>query len=117
MLDGIHHVSINVSNVQAAVDFYVGVLGMTLLPRPDLGFPGAWLGNGGQEVHLLGMPDSPAPKEQHFAFRVPSLAAVLETLRAKGIECSEPNEMAHICRQAFCRDPSGNLLEFNERLA
>ncbi len=116
MLDGIHHVSINVSDVDAAVEFYVGVLGMTLLPRPDLGFPGAWLGNGGQEVHLLGLANSPAPKEQHFAFRVPSLAAVVESLQSKGIECSKPQEMKDICLQAFCRDPSGNLVEFNERL-
>ena len=36
-LDGIHHVSINVSDVPAAQDFYVNVLGLDLLDRPDFG--------------------------------------------------------------------------------
>ena len=39
MLNGIHHVSINVQDVDAAVQFYVGVLGMEQIERPDLGFP------------------------------------------------------------------------------
>ena len=38
---GIHHVSINVKDVDAAVAFYVGVLNLEVLDRPDLGFPGA----------------------------------------------------------------------------
>ena len=53
MLQGIHHVSINVRDVDAAKSFYIDVLGMRELPRPDLGFPGAWLASGAQEVHLL----------------------------------------------------------------
>src|SRR5688500_9886093 len=50
----VHHVSINVDNVEAAVRFYVDVLG--LVPRddrPDFGFGGAWLDAGAQQVHLI----------------------------------------------------------------
>jgi glyoxylase I family protein len=43
---GIHHVSINVKDVDSAVAFYVGLLELEQLDRPDLGFPGAWLKSG-----------------------------------------------------------------------
>ena len=51
---GIHHVSINVNDVADSERFYCDVLGLEKLPRPDLGFAGAWLRTGQQEVHLLG---------------------------------------------------------------
>ena len=115
-LDGIHHVSINVSDVQAAQDFYVDVLGLEVLERPDFEFPGAWLRSGGQEVHLIGIESGPPLKEQHFAFRVDDLDAVRATLEAAGHKCSKSREIEGICRQAFTRDPSGNMIEFNQRL-
>ena len=50
----VHHVSINVSDVDAAA-FYVDRLGLAIhIPdRPDFGFPGAWLDAGNQQVHLI----------------------------------------------------------------
>ena len=36
-----------------AVAFYTGVLGMTVLDRPDFGFGGYWLEAGGQQLHLM----------------------------------------------------------------
>ncbi len=115
-LEGIHHVSINVKDVEAALGFYVDVLGMELLPRPDFGFPGAWLRSGGQEVHLIGIDSGPSPKEQHFAFKVADLAQARQALEDAGLKCSKPVELAGICRQAFTHDPSGNMVEFNQRL-
>ncbi len=116
MLDGIHHVSINVSDVQAARDFYENVLGLERLARPDFRFDGAWLRSGEQEVHLIGIDSGPPVKEQHFAFRVANLEAVREALAAAGHSCSETSEISGVCLQAFTRDPSGNLIEFNQRL-
>jgi catechol 2,3-dioxygenase-like lactoylglutathione lyase family enzyme len=115
-LQGIHHVSINVSDVSSAREFYVDVLGLELLDRPDFDFPGAWLRSGEQEVHLIGIDSGPPLKEQHFAFRVDDLESVRKSLEAAGRRCSEPSEIAGICLQAFTRDPSGNLIEFNQRL-
>ena len=115
-LDGIHHVSINVKDVAAAENFYVDVLGMESLDRPDFGFPGAWLRAGEQEVHLMQMDSGPPLKEQHFAFKVADLDALRERLGQAGLQCSEPREIPGICRQAFTHDPSGNLVEFNQRL-
>lgn len=115
-LDGIHHVSINVSDVPAAQRFYTEVLGLELLDRPDFGFPGAWLRSGGQEVHLIGIDSGKAPKEQHFAFRVEDLDAVRGALESAGHKCSKTSEIPGVCLQAFTRDPSGNMIEFNQRL-
>lgn len=115
-LDGIHHVSINVSDVPKAQEFYVEVLGLEVLDRPNFRFPGAWLRSGGQEVHLIGIESGRPPKEQHFAFRVDDLETVRATLEAAGYKCSETNEIRGVCLQAFTHDPSGNMVEFNQRL-
>ena len=81
---GIHHVSINVDDVPSAERFYTGVLGLERMERPELGFPGAWLRAGEQEVHLLGIQSGKPPREQHFAFLVDDLDAVIAQLRAPG---------------------------------
>lgn len=115
-LEGIHHVSINVQDVDAAVTFYCSVLGLEQLARPELGFPGAWLKTGAQEVHLLGIASTAPPKEQHFAFAVADLAQVQNKLEQAGVKCSKAMEINGVCLQAFAHDPSGNMLEFNQRL-
>lgn len=115
-LNGIHHVSINVSDVDAAAKFYVDVLGLDVLERPDLGFPGLWLRSGSQEIHLLGIPSGPPVKEQHFAFAVDDLKAVRKRLEAHGIRLSKDAEIPGVCIQAFAHDPSGNMIEFNQRV-
>jgi glyoxylase I family protein len=116
MLSGIHHVSINVRDVAEAERFYVDVLGLEVLPRPDLGFPGLWLRAGAQEVHLLGIDSGRPLAEQHFAFGVADLAALRADLARQGVAVSEPAAIEGVCLQAFTRDPSGNLLEFNQQL-
>lgn len=113
---GIHHVSINVKDVDAAVDFYVNVLNLKRKDRPDLGFPGAWLQAGEQEIHLLGIDSGTPVKEQHFAFAVANADAVHKMLVDSGFQASEIREIPTICRQFFTHDPSGNMIEFNQRL-
>lgn len=117
LCNGIHHVSINVDDLQAALDFYVGKLGLEVVDRPDLGFPGAWLSTGGHELHLLELPDQPAPDAQHFAFRVADVDQTIGELRDAGIEVSDAFEVQGGGRQAFFRDPAGNLLELNQPTA
>src|ERR1700690_2877430 len=65
--DGLHHVSLNVRDVPAALDFYTRVLGLTQrADRPDFSFGGAWLDAGGQQIHLIEA-DVPPSLGQHFA--------------------------------------------------
>ena len=110
---GIHHVSINVSDTAAAIDFYTRVLGLTeRSDRPDFPFAGAWLDLAGQQVHLLEI-DVPTQKGQHFAVWVADLDEAVADIRAKGITVSDPKRVGP-GRQAFLHDPSGNLIELNE---
>lgn len=107
---GVHHVSINVDDVDAARRFYVDVLGLTeRTDRPAFAFDGAWLDLGLQQVHLI---DAPPPAElgQHFAIAVGDLEAVVAELRAKGVEVTDPKAVG-ARRQSFLHDPCGNLVE------
>ncbi|HVA75409.1 MAG TPA: VOC family protein [Acidimicrobiales bacterium] len=110
---GVHHVSINVEDVDKALMFYTEVLGLTVRDdRPDFGFPGAWLDAGGQQVHLIGAPAPPA-KGQHFAVRVDDLPAVVEELRGRGVQISDAMAVGRSL-QAFLSDPSGNQVELHQ---
>jgi glyoxylase I family protein len=81
---GIHHVSINVTDVEAALAFYLNILELEQLPRPDLGFPGAWIKAGDQEIHLLGIDSGRPLKEQHFAFAVTDADSVHAAFNCRG---------------------------------
>jgi catechol 2,3-dioxygenase-like lactoylglutathione lyase family enzyme len=112
-INGVHHVSINVKNVDEAIDFYTDVIGLTTrADRPDFSFGGAWLDVGGQQIHLI-EGDVPPALGQHFALLVEDLDAVVATLRARGVEVTDPRSSG-ANRQAFLDDPAGNHLELHE---
>jgi glyoxylase I family protein len=105
----IHHVSINVADVEAALRFYVDGLGFTpRADRPDFGFGGAWRDAGGQQLHLIEAP-VPESRGQHFA----DIDATVAELRQYGFDVSDPKPVA-TSRQAFVSDPWGNLVELHQ---
>jgi glyoxylase I family protein len=109
----VHHVSVNVDDLDRAIDFYTTVLGLRLrTDRPDFGFGGAWLDAGGQQVHLIEgtVPDS---RGQHFALQVADIAAVVEELRQRGVAVSDPIPVG-MSLQAFLDDPAGNAIELHQ---
>ena len=109
----VHHVSINVDDVDQAVDFYTTVLGLRLrADRPDFGFGGAWLDAGGQQVHLIAgaVPDRHG---QHFALQVGDIEAVIGELRDRGVAVSDPIPVG-MNLQAFLDDPAGNAIELHQ---
>jgi len=110
----VHHVSINVDDVPAAVAFYTSVLGLTVrTDRPDFGFDGAWLDAGAQQVHLIEAAP-PADQGQHFALLVEDLAAVVAELRSAGVTVSDPSPVG-TSLQSFLHDPANNLIELHQR--
>lgn len=110
---GVHHVSINVHDVAAALRFYVDVLGLTVRPdRPAFSFDGAWLDAGDQQVHLIAA-TVPSQHGQHFALRTDDIDADVAELRARDIEVTDPVAVGS-GRQCFLRDPSGNRVELNQ---
>lgn len=110
----VHHISINVADADTAKCFYVDSLGFEEIERPDLGFNGAWLKIGDQQLHLLEVENHNAPAGQHFAFRVEDIHQHRKFLIEKGIKVSDPKELGGVCIQCFFKDPSGNLLELNQ---
>ena len=110
---GVHHVSVNVRDVEAALAFYTEVLGFRArTDRPDFGFGGAWLDVGAQQVHLIeGTP--PEAKGQHFALGVADIDAAVAQLRRRGVTVSDPIAVG-AGRQAFLEDPSGNAIELHQ---
>jgi len=111
-----HHASLVVADTAASLKFYSGILGMPQTARPDLGFPGAWLQLGAQQIHLLELanpdPTTGRPahggRDRHIALSVSELAPVKEVLDQNGITYT----LSKSGRQAlFCRDPDGNALE------
>lgn len=110
---GVHHVSIMVPDVAAALAFYTDVLGLTpRTDRPDFGIGGAWLDAGGQQVHLVEGPAAPFVG-QHFALQVDDLEAVVAELRGHGLEVADP-AVTGVGRQTVVRDPAGNVVELNQ---
>jgi len=110
---GVHHVSINVDDVDGALAFYVDVLGLKVRrDRPNFAFGGAWLDVGGQQVHLIEA--APPPDQgQHFALAFPDLNAVVGELRERGFQVSEP-VVSGTSLQSFVSDPAGNRVELHQ---
>ncbi|WP_456415836.1 VOC family protein [Thiolapillus sp.] len=112
----IHHVSLLVSSVEKSLGFYRGILGLETAERPDLGFPGAWLSLGDQQLHLLELPN-PDPlsrpqhggRDRHLALSVRDLEALVLSLEEGGIAYTRSRSGR---TALFCRDPDGNTLEF-----
>lgn len=117
-LGQILHASFIVCDVERALEFYRDVLGLALDPaRPDLGYPGAWLNLGEQQIHLLQLPnpdpvvDRPAHggRDRHVAISVNDFDALRQRLDTQGIHYT----LSKSGRAAmFVRDPDGNALEF-----
>lgn len=116
----IQHVSVIVADTERALAFYRDVLGLPVDPqRPDLGYPGAWLTIGAQQIHLLELPN-PDPvtgrpvhggRDRHCALTLRDLDVLRRRLETAGI----PYRLSKSGRRAlFCRDPDYNALEFIE---
>jgi glyoxylase I family protein len=116
----IQHVSVIVADTERALVFYRDVLGLPVDPqRPDLGYPGAWLTLGAQQIHLLELPNHDpvtgrpvhSGRDRHVALTLRDLDALRRRLEAAGT----PYTLSKSGRRAlFCRDPDSNALEFIE---
>jgi glyoxylase I family protein len=111
---GIHHVALNVRDLDEALAFYIDRLELTLLDRPDFGFAGAWVQAGASQIHLMETAEATIDRRQHLALQVRDLDEVLAGLEAAGVEVARVPYLPGAGRQAFLRDPSGNRIELNQ---
>lgn len=123
------HVGTTSANLDRTIDFYCGLLGLTLAvrrknERGEMAFLDT--GNGMLEVacpiaDISRSRDVP-PHEaglRHLTFAVESVDALFETLEAAGVDILERPRPAFftemIKRVAFVRDPDGIIVELVER--
>lgn len=122
MYEGIHHVSLQVTDIEKAKHFYGEVLGFEESPdRPDFGFPGAWYQIGRTQVHLIVHTEGRTlrgtteidSRDGHLAIRVNDIEAFINRMNQHGVEMLNKPDNKTEWHQVYISDPDGNLIEFN----
>jgi catechol 2,3-dioxygenase-like lactoylglutathione lyase family enzyme len=114
---GIDHVQLAIprGGEQEAEAFFVGLLGMTRLPKPEAlaGRGGCWFAAGDIQIHV-GIEDDFRPaRKAHPALAVTDLDVVVARLRDAGVEVREGETIGGRV-QRFLDDPFGNRIELVE---
>lgn len=118
MIVGMNHFTIVAEDETKTLAFYVGLLGLTVGHRPDLGFPGAWLYAGGPQAVLHMYFDRPMPAQRtgvldHMAFTATDLRAVKARFDAAGIKYDLRQQAGAGTWQLFSHDPNGAKVELD----
>lgn len=124
VVTGLFHVAVKTSNLAATRAFWCGVIGLTEMPRPDFGYPGAWLavplpgGLGILHVYAGGPAmgaDGTAPTGtgaiDHVSLTAIGYRAFVDRFRAAGLPWREFLVPGTTLWQLFVYDPSGVQLE------
>ncbi len=119
-ITGIDHINIGTSHLEDTVAFFRDVLGLTVGPRPDFPFSGAWLYAAGTAiVHLVELAKPKGPSSDsaldHFSFRITDYDATLTRLTAANLEFTAFDVPGTTTRQIFVRDLNGVSIELNYR--
>ena len=126
----LNHVFLRAEDIEATKDFYVGVLGFDVLPRPNFPFPGYWLGIDGNalvhvalhgvenaELYYIGSP-SDAPTDNtgvidHVAFVATEPTKMLERFKSARVPFRPRYLPESELYQLFVKDPNGVTIELN----
>lgn len=127
-VDGLHHVSLPVSDLERSRRFYREVLGLTEITRPPFSFPGAWFAVGDRQLHLI-VHDRPTfrsrgvdSRDVHFAVRVRSIRETIAHLHSLGYSTDAADELRRTYEnltgaagfpQVFVMDPDRHVIELN----
>ncbi|MFC7062085.1 VOC family protein [Halobacillus seohaensis] len=122
MYEGIHHVSLLVTDIEKSKKFYGEILGFQESEdRPNFDFPGAWYQVGSTQIHLIVHSDGKAlrgtyeidSRDGHYAIRVKDVEKLIKRLREYEVEFLDKPASKTGWHQVFVSDPDGNLIEFN----
>jgi len=130
-IETLHHVSLNVTDLERSRRFYREILELEEIARPAFPFPGAWFSVGGaQQLHLIVHPGATFrgrkgidTRDNHFAVRVEDYRATLEFLRNHGYReeagdldplkmRTQPHATAGFPQIYIC-DPDWHVIEIN----
>lgn len=124
LIHGLFHVAIKTGDLEATRRFYTEIVGLREVPRPDFGYPGAWLAcpqpGGAAIVHVyaggpaLG-PSGAAPLGtaaiDHLSLSCSGFAAYRARFARSGLDWREFLVPGTSLWQLFVYDPSGVQLE------
>ncbi|MGJ7523200.1 glyoxalase [Variovorax sp. LT1P1] len=121
---GLFHLAIKTANLDATRAFWVGVIGLREIARPDFGYPGAWLAcgqPGGQAIiHVYaggpalgaeGQVPSGTGAIDHVSLACSGYHAYVARFRAAQLDWREFLVPGTTLWQLFVYDPSGVQLE------
>lgn len=124
MTHGLFHLAIKTADLEATRAFWTGVIGLREVPRPDFGYPGAWLAcpqPGGQAiVHVYaggpalsgdGRVEQGTAAIDHVSLSCTGFHAYRARLRHAGLAWREFLVPGTTLWQLFVYDPSGVQLE------
>lgn len=119
MLTAIEHVQLVMPEGQEekAQGFYVGVLGLCEVPKPEnlAQRGGCWFESETVKIHLGVMQDFRPATKAHPAFLVSNLRALRARCEAAGVACVDDQPLEGFTR-FYVFDPFGNRIELMERL-
>jgi glyoxylase I family protein len=120
-MEGIHHVSLEVTDIKKAKQFYENVLGLeTSSERPAFDFEGAWYNIGSTQIHLIESPNLNkaerdfTSRDAHFAIRVKNLVPLLKKFDDHHVKYLNKPTSKTGWHQVFVQDPDGNVIEFHQ---
>lgn len=124
IVTGLFHVAVKTSNLAATRHFYCDIIGLTEQPRPDFGYPGAWLGvpipgglgilhvyAGGPALGADGTAPIGTAAIDHVSLTAVGYRAYVEKFQAAGLPWREFLVPGTSLWQLFVYDPSGVQLE------
>ena len=121
-LSDLHHVALKTKDLAASEEFYVEVLGMEKVDRPEFDFPGAWLQMGETMFHLMAGYAARGPDGEtyrgsgavdHLAIKAQGFDTMREKFESSGVRYKENNIRDFGIWQLFVNDPDGVIIELN----
>jgi glyoxylase I family protein len=128
-IETIHHVSLPVTDLNRAKEFYTQILGLREIERPAFDFPGAWFQLGDRQLHLIVHDHSTFRAQKpvdsrdiHVAVRVTSYRETRDFLRSHGFhpeaeddgkQMKESPQSTAGWPQLYIMDPDRNIIELN----
>jgi catechol 2,3-dioxygenase-like lactoylglutathione lyase family enzyme len=113
----INHVSVNATDLEESVDFYVDLLGAERIATPNFGLPVQWLALGRTQLHLFEKDVTPT-SHHHLGITVDDLEPVYRAAERRNALDREAfgNHLIELpgdLIQLYVRDPAGNLVEID----
>jgi len=118
----LHHVALRTRDLQASERFYIDVLGMTKVDRPEFDFPGAWLQMGQTMFHLMAGYAAKGPNGEsyegsaavdHLALKAHDFDAMRENFDRHAVVYRQNDLRDFDIWQLFTNDPDGVVIELN----